>query len=173
MKLSWHWAVRVVSLLVFAGAVGLLVNRLHRTPEQRELAHYVEIEIPAILSLEGPIKERIDRLGRAPGLKPEEARTLLVDDTIPRLIRLHKQVAGLTLETATVRALNDEYLAVTDRLTEACRACVRVIDDPKISTLDGMKQVRAEFTAVQAAYQAWNGHVQAACRANRLAPAPR
>jgi hypothetical protein len=171
VKLNVHRVIRVVSLLVFAGACGLLVHRLRRTPEQNDLTRYVEVEVPRIEQSEQPIQERIDRLGQAPGLKPEEARTLLVDDVIPRLIRLRKQAEELATDkrTAEVRALADEYLKVTDRLIDACRSCVHVIDDPKLSTGDGLKQVRARFADVRSAYQDWDTHVRDACARHRLA----
>ena len=76
--------VRVLTLIAFAAACGLLLHRLRRTPEQQELSHYVQVEIPSLFSVEQPIDERIGRLNRAPGLKPEEARQLLVDDASSR-----------------------------------------------------------------------------------------
>ncbi len=170
MKLNVHRVIRVGSLLVFAGACTLLYHRLKRTPEQEDLTRYVETEVPRLRAAEGPIQERIDRLGRAPGLKPEEARTLLVDDVIPRLIRLRKQAEELGGHTPELRALNDEYLKVTDTLIDACRSCVHVIDDPKLSTADGLKQVRDRFEAVRQAYRDWDAHVQEACRRHRLSP---
>jgi hypothetical protein len=165
---KWHKVIRIVCLLAAAGGVGLLIHRLNRSPEQKELTRYVEVEVPAILSLEQAIQQRIDRLGQAPGLKPEEARTLLVDDVIPRLIKLKKQVGDLKFQTVEVRELNDEYIKVTDRLIDACRACVKVIDDPKVSTVDGMKQVRSEFDAVRTAYQTWDDHVRTTAKRHRL-----
>lgn len=168
--MSWHRAIRVASLLVFAAGVGLLIHRLDRTPEQKDLTHYVEVEVPALVALEAPIQERIDRLGRAPGLKPEEARTLLVDDVIPRLIKLRKAAGDARTDTPETRQLHAEYLKVTDRLIEACRTSVRVIDDPKLSTSDGFKKVRDEFAAVRQAYVDWDEHVRQACVRHRLAP---
>jgi hypothetical protein len=165
--------VRILSLLLFAVACGLALHRFRRTPEQQELTHYVKVELPALFSVEGPIEERIDRLGKAPGLKPEEARALLVDDIIPRLIKLRRQAEGLQLTTDEARKLNDEYLVVTDQLIDACRQCVRVIDDEKLPTGAGLVMVRERFDDVRRAYRAWDEHVQAACRRHRLAkPVP-
>jgi hypothetical protein len=166
----WHRVVRVASLLVFAAGITLLVHRLQRSPEQKDLTHYVEVEVPALDRAETPIRERIDRLGQAPGLKPDEARRLLVDDVIPRLLKLKKLAADARTDTDETKQLNDEYLKVTDRLIEACRSSVRVIDDPKLSTGAGYKQVQAEFAAVREAYQAWDDHVRQACVRHRLAP---
>jgi hypothetical protein len=156
--------------MVFAAGITLLLHRLSRSPEQKDLTRYVELEVPALERAEAPIQERIDRLGKAPGLKPEEARRLLVDDVIPRLIKLKKQAGDARTDTDETKQLNAEYLQVTDRLIEACRTCVRVIDDPKLSTGAGYKQVQAEFEAVRKAYQAWDEHVRQACVRHRLAP---
>ncbi|HZS38096.1 MAG TPA: hypothetical protein VFF06_14765 [Polyangia bacterium] len=170
MSINAHRAIRIISLLVFAGACGLAWHKLRRTPEQEDLTRYVEVEVPRVTASEQPIQERIDRLGQAPGLKPDEARTLLIDDVIPRLIRLRKQAEELATDKRTreVRALADEYLKVTDRLIDACRNCVHVIDDPKLSTVEGLKQVRARFAEVRQAYQDWDAHVQQACARHRL-----
>lgn len=161
--------VRVLTLIVFAAACGLLIHRLRRTPEQQELSHYVKVEIPSLFSVEQPIDERIARLNRAPGLKPEEARTLLVDDIIPRLVMLRRQADGLQLKTDEARRLNQEYLGVLDQLIDACRACVRVIDDPKLPDGAGLVLVRERFADVHRALEAWDEHVRLACVRHRLA----
>jgi len=160
--------VRVLTLVVFAAACGLLVHRLRRTPEQQELSHYVKVEIPSLFSVEEPIDERIARLNKAPGLKPEEARALLVDDVIPRLVMLRRQADGLQLKTGEARQLNQEYLGVVDQLIDACRACVRVIDDPKLPDGAGLVLVRERFADVHRALEAWDEHVRIACVRNRL-----
>lgn len=161
--------IRIVSLLVFAAACGLLVQRFRRTPEQQELTRYVKIELPALFAAEQPIDERIERLGKVPGLKPEEARALLVDDVIPRLIALRRQADGLQLRTDEARKLDQEYVAVVDELIDACRACVRVIDDPKLPDGAGLVLVRERFTDVRNAWRTWDDHVAQACVRHRLA----
>jgi len=161
--------IRILSLLVFAAACGLALHRFRRTPEQQELTRYVKVELPALFAAEQPIEERIDRLGRAPGLKPEEARALLVEDIIPRLVKLRRQAEGFQLHTAEARRLNEEYLALTDQLIDACRACVRVIDDPKLPEGAGLVVVRERFADVRRAYRAWDDHVRQACVRHRLA----
>ncbi len=160
---------RVFSLLVFAAACGLLIHRLRRTPEQQELTHYVKVEIPSLFAAEEPIDERIARLNRAPGLKPEEARALLVDDIIPRLVKLRRQAEALELKTADARKLNEEYLRVTDELIDACRACVRVIDDPQLPDAAGLVVVRERFADVRRALESWDAHVRETCVRHRLA----
>jgi hypothetical protein len=169
---SWHRVIRFVAIAVFAAGLGLAYHRLHRTPEQDALQQLVEVDLPKIRPAESAVNERIQRLGQAPGLKPEEARTLLVDDVIPRLVRLRKQVEELPRPEAETRALLDEYLQVTDQLVDACRTCVRIIDDPKLSTGDGLLQVRRRFAQVEAAYQAWDRHVADACARHHLAAPP-
>ena len=161
--------IRVLTLIIFAAACGLLLHRLRRTPEQQELTHYVQVEIPSLFSLEQPIDERIARLNQAPGLKPEEARSLLVDDVIPRLLALRKQAAGLQLQTGEAQRLNGEYLAVVDQLVDACRACVRVIDDPKLPDGAGLVLVRERFADVHRALAAWDDDVRTTCVRHRLA----
>ena len=151
-------------------AIGLLIHRFRRTPEQQELTHYIEKEVPSLFSLEQPIDERIERLNRAPGLQPEEARTLLVNDVIPRLIALRRQAEGLPLATNEAKKLNSEYVALVARLVDACRACVQVIDDPKLPDGAGLVLVRERFSDIRRAYQTWNGHVRMACVRHRLAP---
>lgn len=151
-------------------AVGILVNRVRRSPEQIELTRYVELEAPALERMEGPARDALERLGTGKGgaLSPEEARKLLVDDVIPRLLKLKKQAGEYRPQTTEVRALHDEYLRVTDRLIDACRACVRVIDDPKLPESEGLSTVRREFAAVREAYATWQEHVEAACARHRL-----
>jgi hypothetical protein len=161
--------IRVLTLVVFAAACGLLVHRLRRTPEQQELSHYVKFEIPSLFSVEEPIDARIARLNKAPGLKPEEARSLLVDDVIPRLLMLRRQADGLQLKTGEARQLNQEYLGVVDQLIDACRACVRVIDDPQLPDGAGLVLVRERFADVHRALEAWDEHVRVACVRHRLA----
>jgi hypothetical protein len=159
-----------VAIVVILGAVsaGLAVHRLRRTPEQKELTHYVEVELPGLERLENPLLEKIDRLSRAPGMKPEEARKLLVDEIIPQLLRTRKSVEEYQPETDEVRALHQEYQAMLDQLLEACRTSVRVIDDPKVSTAAGASDVFRQFKVAKEARTIWQTHVEAACRRHRL-----
>jgi hypothetical protein len=163
-------AIRVLTLLAFGAACGLAIHRFRRTPEQTELTQYVQVQLPSLFSVEEPIDERIERLSRAPGLKPDEARTLLVDDVIPRLLKLRKQAEGLPLHTDEARRLNQEYLGAVDELIDACRACVRVIDDAKLPDATGWVIVRERFADVRRAFAAWDDHVRQACVRHRLAP---
>lgn len=161
---------RLAILLTFLATVGLLIHRFRRTPEQQELTHYIEKEVPSLFSLEQPIDERIERLNRAPGLTPDAARDLLVNDVIPRLIALRRQAESLPLHTDEAKRLNAEYIALTGQLVDACRACVQVIDDPKLPDGAGLILVRERFADIRRAYQTWDGHVRLACVRHRLAP---
>jgi hypothetical protein len=173
VRASWlNRVIRLVCLLVFAAACGLLLHRLRRTPEQQELTRYVTIDIPSLFAAEEPIDQRLARLDKSPGLKPEEARTLLVDDVIPRLVKLRRQAEALPLHTDEARRLNQEYLAVADQLIDACRACVRVIDDPTLPDGAGLVLVRERFADVHRALVAWDADVRAACVRHRLAKPP-
>jgi len=164
-----HLAIRLAALIAFAAGLGLAYHRLHRTPEQEALQKLVELDLPKLRGPEGEIEARVDRLNRAPGLKPDEARALLVDDVLPRLVRLKKQAEELPAPTPESRALVDEYLKVTDQLIDACRTCVRIIDDPKMSTGAGVAEVRQRFAQVHEAYRVWDRHVAEACARHRLA----
>jgi hypothetical protein len=165
-------AIRLVSLLGFGVACGVLLHRLHRTAEQVELTQYVQKMLPSLFMNQQPVDEAIARLGRAPGPKPDEARALLVEDVIPRLLKLRKQAEAIELHTREARALNDEYIAVNEQLIDACRACVRVIDDPQLPGNAGLVMVREHFAAVHRAYQTWEQHVREACLRHRLAQPP-
>jgi hypothetical protein len=164
-----HKIIRIAAVFLFAFGVGVGYHRLHRTPEQTALRQLVEDDLPKLRPSETAIYDRLDQLWRSPGLKPDEARRLLVDDVIPRLVRLRKQVEELPLPEAETRALLEEYLQATDQLIAACRTCVRIIDDPKLSTLDGMKQVRERFATVEGAFRTWDRHVTEACARHQLA----
>lgn len=161
---------RVAILLVFAAALGLMLHRFRRTPEQVELTHWVEKDAPALFAAERPIDERLERLNATPGPKPEAARALLVDEIIPRLIQLRRQADAVTLRTREVRDLNAEYVRLVDQLTDAARACVRVIDDPELPGDAGLVVVRERFADVRQAYQTFDQHVRMACVRHRLAP---
>ena len=170
MRAFWvNRVIRLVCLLVFAGACGLLLHRLRRTPEQQELTRYVQIDLPALFAAEAPIDERLDRLRQVHGLTPEQARTLLVDDVIPRLIKLRHEVEAIELRTPDARRLNEEYLHVTDQLLDACRACVRVIDDATLPDGAGLVLVRERFADVRNAYRGWDEDVRRTCVRHHLA----
>ena len=172
--MAWHWAARVLFVVGAVGAVIFLLWRGKQTPEQLDLANYVERTLPWLRSREAPVEAEIAKLdGRgAPG--PDAARKMLVDDIIPSLLKLKKEATALHAETHEVGQLHARYLAVTDRLIDACRACVRVIDDPKLSTAEGVKTIRDEFAAVRAAYASWDADLDVLCKRHhiRLKPAP-
>lgn len=162
-------AARVATLMVFAVAAGLLYQRLRRTPEQRELANYVEHELPALLSAEHVIAERMERLGERSGLAPEAARTLLVDDLVPRLLKVRQQAETVDARTPAVYDLTRSYLRVLDRMLDACRACVRAIDDPKLPEARGWQEVRARFADAERQRSAFYAELDGTLKQHHLA----
>jgi hypothetical protein len=160
-----------VTLVTFACALGLLVHRLRRSPEQVAIQRYVELLAPPLLDAEKPIDAELERLTTTPGPSAREARALLVDDVIPRLLKLRRQAVEVALNAEpAVKPLADEYLQVTDRVIDACRACVRVIDDPSLPTGAGAVLVRERFADVATAHRAWEADVRRACEVYHLAP---
>lgn len=158
----------MVLAIGFVAGIALVVQRYRTTPEQDELVHYIELTVPWMRSRERPIEAQLARLDARPGPSPEEARKLLVDEVIPALLKLKKLASDYHPNTVEVRGLHEEYVRVTDRLIDAVRACVQVIDDPKLSTVESLTRVRKEFADVNAAYRTWDDHIAATCRRHRL-----
>jgi hypothetical protein len=177
--MAWHWAARVLFVVGAVGAVIFLLWRHKKTPEQIDLANYVERTLPWLRSREAPVEAEIAKLSGKGAPGPEAARKMLVDEIIPSLLKLKKEATNFHPETKDVEELHLRYVAVTDRLIDACRACVRVIDDPKLSTADGVKTIRDEFAAVRTAYASWDTDLDALCKRHHIrlktapsAPAP-
>jgi hypothetical protein len=164
-------ALRLVVVILIAVTIGLAYHRFHRTPEQVELTRYIESEVPALLSVEAPIHERLDRLAR-PQTGAAEARALLVDDLIPRALKLRRLAASVDGRTRAVRDLNQEYLEATSQLIDALRACVRIIDDPTLTGPAAALLLRERFGDVRRAYEVWEDHVRRTCAQHRLVPPP-
>lgn len=169
-KLGWVvWGLRLATVaMVLAGAV-MGYRRLHRSPEQEELLRYVEMELPALRVQEAEVMKRLAPLSGG-GLSPEAARTLLVDDLIPRLIKLRKQSASVEARTEDMRGLRGDYLTWIDQLIEACRTSVRAIDEPAGQPAEALRRVRERFAEADRAAERWGEHVRAACVRHRLAP---
>lgn len=150
--------------------VGLWVGylRLHRSDEQIELTRYVELTLPALEESEREIFARLERLNQRPGLAPETARVLLVDDLIPRLIRLGRRAAEIEAHTEEVRRLIAEYRGWIDQLIDACRASVQAIDDPRADPASSLARIRASFARADALALAWREHLRQACERHRL-----
>jgi hypothetical protein len=160
-------------LLAFSSGVGLWVHRLRRTPDQDALRRLVEVQLPPLADQEAQIHAQIDRLGAAPGLAPAAARALLVDDVIPRLLRLRRAAEALREDPApATRPLAAQYLALVDQLIDACRSCVRVIDDPSLPTGAGLVLVRERFIDVDRRRAAFEAALGRACATHRLVPRP-
>ena len=151
---------QLLTVLLLVAAIALAYHRFHRTPAELELRQYVEFEVPGLTAAEAPIRQGIASLLRAPGLSITQARQLLVDDLMPRLVALHKMSNPRFARSPDVQQLKAEYTAIIDRLIESCRRCIHLIDDPKA---DGAKQFRHfqdELQAVTEAFTAWSHHVQ-------------
>jgi hypothetical protein len=159
--LLWFMRLGIVAMLSITGA--FLYTRYHQSDEQVELVRYVEVDLPALDAIESPIVQSMHDLLAARATKPEEARRVLVDELMPRLIRL-RNLAEAPLRasrTPAVRALAGEYRATVDEFIDACRTAVRVIDDPKLDAATGLQQVQAAFHRAAEHSQAWRSHVAA------------
>lgn len=167
-RFDWLRLVRFALLAAFAAGIGLLAHRLERSPEQRDLTRYVETTLPPLRALEQPILVEVARLGQSPGLAPAEARQLLVSQTIPAILKLRKEAEAVKTTTAEARGLASEYARAVDKLLDACRASVRVIDNPKLSTQAGLAEVRRAFIDAEKARERWDADVRQACRRHHL-----
>ncbi len=158
-------------VLVVAGGVGLW--RFRPSPVQVDLKNYVEVERPKLRPAEDAITSRLAELSPAvhatTKLGPAEARALLVDDVLPRLVRLKSLAAEIRPATSKVQALHLEYLAVIDHLTDACRQCLHALDDEKGDPRQRWHAVQAAFAEVDRAWGAFYADVQAACVRHHLA----
>lgn len=171
-SVALHRAIRVALLVVIAGALGLGAHRIRRSEEQVELTRYVERELPPLVAEEQAVADALSALLADRALPPDAARRRLVDELTPRLVRLRRRAAALSPETATVRQLAAQYLGVVDAWTEAARAAVHAIDDPKTSTEAGVALVRDALADAARASQAFSAHLVETCAHHRLA-APR
>ncbi len=159
-----------IACAVAGGAVAW--KRFGTTDEQDELRRYVELSVPSLLARERAANERIDRLSSRPGPSPAEARALLVDDVVPRLVSLRRQAESIEAHTPALKSINAEYLGAVDALIEACRSAVRAIDDPALPADAGQRLVREKFLAAGRASRAWSEHLRDACVRARLSPPP-
>ncbi len=164
-----RWALFV--LFVVGGGLG--VWRFRRSPVQVDLAHYVEVERPKLRPAEDAITGQLARLSPSANavvkLGPGEARALLVDDVLPRLVRLKTQAAEIRPATAEVQTLHEEYGQVIERLTDACRQCLHALDDVKGDPAQRWRTVQSAFAEVNRAWASYYADVQAACVRHHLA----
>jgi hypothetical protein len=165
-QLPWPivWGFRLASVAMVVAGIWIAWNKFRPNEEQAELTRYVEHEVPAFLERERAVYDRLDRLSNTPGPTAAEARTLLVDDVIPRLIALRKLAESVVAHAPSLQAINAEYLAVVDKLLDACRNSVRTIDDPTVAGSDAHKGVRARFLAAGEASRAWSQHLADTCK---------
>jgi hypothetical protein len=163
-----HRGIRVAMVLVIAAGFGLLNHRMKRTPEQVELARYVEREVPGLLAEEHQIVDGIAALYAMKTLTPAGARSRLVDDLQPRLTRLRHRAEALSPSTLTVRQLAADYLGVLDAWIETVRTAVHAIDDPKITTEAAEASVRERMADAAAADQRWRARIVQTCEHHHL-----
>jgi hypothetical protein len=165
-----HRAIRSALALTFAAGLGLAMHRLHRSDEQAELTRYVEQELPSMLDEERGVTDALASLLDEKKLTPEQARKRLADELQPRLVRLRRRAETLQPKTLTVRQLAAAYLVVLDAWTEAVRAAIRAIDDPKMSTEAGLAIVRERLAEAARTDGDWRERLLRTCEHNRLAP---
>jgi hypothetical protein len=166
------WFMRLSILAMIAVGLAVLYGRTRMSPAQKELVRYVEIEVPALKKVQGPI---VDRLGDVLGdrhLPPERARRILVDEVMPGLVRLRKlsEAPIAAAQTQEVGALAREYQGVVEQYMEVCRTAVRAIDEPgsRQDPREALLRVHRTLAAALSGEQAWAGHVQATSRALQL-----
>jgi hypothetical protein len=169
MTLRAHRIIRAALLLLVAGGIGLLSHRMRRSDEQLELTRYVERELPPLLEEEQAIADGIDAMLADKALPAAEARRRLVDDLVPRLVRLRRRAEALAPSTVTVRQLGAGYLAVLDAWTEGARAAVRAIDDPQLTTAAAVASVRERLAEAARADREWRARLVQTCEHHRLA----
>lgn len=155
------WFMRIGILAMLAIVATALYLRYHKSDEQVDLIRYVEVDIPALDAVEAPIVSRIQALFDEKRRQPEDVRRELSDELMPSLIRLRKSAEAPlnAARTAPVRALASEYRETIEALIEACRAALRVIDDPKMDPMEGMMQVRRALYSAAEKNQTWRRHV--------------
>lgn len=169
---DFHTALRVVGVLAICGGAAFGLRRCETTPEQADLEHFVTVELPHLQRADREVQERLERLGDLK-LKPEDARKLITDDLMPRLVKLSRAATEVRRSTAEVDGLCRAYAQVIDRVSQALRVCLKAIDAPTLVATDALAQIRAEFAAVDRAYRAWDDRLDRALRAHDLAPIKR
>lgn len=155
----WFMRIGIVAMLAIVATA--LYVRYHKSDEQVDLIRYVETDLPALDLVEAPLVSRIQALLDEKHRPPEDVRRELSDELMPGLIRLRKSAEAPlnAARTAPVRALAAEYRETIEALIEACRAALRVIDDPKMDPMEGMMQVRRALYSAAEKNQTWRRHV--------------
>lgn len=168
------WFMRIGILAMLAIVATALYLRYHKSDEQVDLIRYVEVDLPALDAVEAPIVARIQSLFDEKRRQPEDVRRELSDELMPGLIRLRKNAEAPlnAARTAPVRALATEYRETIEALIEACRAALRVIDDPKMDPMEGMMQVRRALYSAAEKNQTWRRHVAETRDDLHLGPGP-
>lgn len=157
------WIVRIVTGVMLLVAIVVGARKFRTTPEQEELSRYVQLTVPVYLREVADVEDRITRLDR-PGLKPEEARAILVDEVTPLALRARKHATAVQADVPSVKASNEEFLAALDQLIDTARTAVRAIDDPALSGEEGHRQVKDKHRAAGEAIRAWMQHLAERCK---------
>ncbi len=158
------WFMRVGIIAMLAVIAVLWWRRNHQSDDQLDLIRYVEIDLPALSYVEGPVVERLNSLFEEKTRKPEEVRREIADELMPALIRLRRaaEAPQRGAQTDQVRALAGEYFAYVESLIEVGRTAIRVIDDKKLDPQEGFMQLRGSLRAAAERNSAWRRHVSEA-----------
>jgi hypothetical protein len=158
------WFMRIGIIAMLAVIAVLWWRRNHQDDNQLDLIRYVEIDLPALSYVEGPVVERLNALFEEKTRKPEEVRREIADELMPALIRLRKaaEAPKKGAQTDQVRALAGEYFTYVEALIEVGRTAIRVIDDKKLDPQEGFMQLRGSLRAAAEKNSAWRRHVSEA-----------
>lgn len=158
------WFMRIGIIAMLAVIAVLWWRRNHQSDDQLDLIRYVEIDLPALSYVEGPVVERLNALFDEKRRKPEDVRREIADDLMPALIRLRRAAEAPKggAQTDQVRALAAEYFAYVEALIEVGRTAIRVIDDKKLDPQEGFMQLRGALRAAAEKNSAWRRHVSEA-----------
>lgn len=168
------WFMRIGIVAMLAVIAVLWWRRNHQSDDQLDLIRYVEIDLPALSYVEGPVVERLNALFEEKTRKPEDVRRELADDLMPALIRLRKaaEAPKKGAKTDQVRALADEYFVYVESLIAVGRTAIRVIDDSQLNPQEGFMQLRGSLRSAAEKNSAWRRHVAAASERLGLSPPP-
>lgn len=170
------WFMRIGIVAMLAVIAVLWWRRNHQSDDQLDLIRYVEIDLPALSYVEGPVVERLHSLFDEKARKPDDVRRELADDLMPALIRLRKaaEAPKKGAKTDQVRALAEEYFLYVESLITVGRTAIRVIDDSQMDPQEGFMQLRGSLRGAAEKNAAWRRHVaDASARLGLSAPPSR
>lgn len=156
------WAVRLLTVAMLVVGIVVLVQRARPSASQEELVRYATFTVPSYLDELARLHVLLDRLGGS-ALQPAEARTLLVDELMPALIRMRKRAEQVKTEAPAVAQSNAEYLAALDLYLEMQRAAVRTLDDPAAGA-EGARAYSGKRREADEAVRAFMAHLRERCQ---------